>query len=289
MPCDCRKVRRSFSGRPYLIHVGWRTPEYNALIARHAEELSLDYEWVGVNEDLFKTAGLIKNAAMAVIWNGMQHYSPLVSRLCSLREIPLVFYEWGLLPQKETFTVDPHGLTGNSILMTDLGWIEHRDVEEMLKVRQYLQAAAPLAPVKNRVLVIGQVESDSQILHHTAYNRMEDFVHDVEVAYPDKDIVVRPHPKSKAKITPSNSKTLVQREGDLLKVAASCELVVGLTSTALYEAGILGVPVKAMGCHPLAVHEDHERVLAGIWALRVHRKTGRLSQVTQRFGIKPHA
>jgi len=66
-------------------------------------------------------------------------------------------------------------------------------------------------------------------------------------------------------------------------------VVIGITSTCLYEAAILGVPVVALGDHPLRLQPKylHERVLAGALALRVDRETGNLADVLDRFGIRP--
>jgi len=64
---------------------------------------------------------------------------------------------------------------------------------------------------------------------------------------------------------------------------------VGITSTCLYEAAILGVPVVALGDHPLRLQPKHlqDRVLAGVLALRIDRESGDLGSVLDRFGIRP--
>jgi hypothetical protein len=64
---------------------------------------------------------------------------------------------------------------------------------------------------------------------------------------------------------------------------------VGITSTTLFEAAILGVPVVALGDHPLRLRRPDEvdRVLAGALALRVNRSDGDLGAVLDRFNVRP--
>lgn len=105
--------------------------------------------------------------------------------------------------------------------------------------------------------------------------------------YPTGRIVARLHPNSSAKRWFPRAK--VGGAGDFLEAASKAGVVVGITSTCLYEAAILGVPVVALGDHPLRLQPKHlhDRVLAGVLALRIDRQTGDLGPALDRFGICP--
>ncbi len=269
----------------YLVHVGFKNVEYQRFASRCAADLGLGYRLVLVKDELFKTGSLIKGASLAVIWNGKQHYSPLAVDLCKQRDIPYVVYEWGLLPQATTFLADPRGFCGDSILCSDTSWINDEDRRALRFMRLKMQSKHPLNPKPKRVLCLLQIENDSQILYYTKYNYMREFVRDMEKEYEGADLEIRPHPKSNAVPPVTHSK--VVREGTLLERASQAELVVGLTSTGLYESAILGVPVKAYGNHPLSRNNATDDVLAGLLTLRFDRVNGRLSPILKRLNIVP--
>jgi capsule polysaccharide export protein KpsC/LpsZ len=269
-----------------IVHFGYNNQLESGIIRRYAQAQGCVYCWEGLRNNLFKAASVIKHASLVVIWNGLQHGTPLVTRLCRRRGIPVCYLEWGVLPQTTTFLVDPTGFCADSILARDVSWVTNADLERLYQVRAELQARYPLQPGKH-VLAILQIENDTQILYFSPYRNMEEFVVDVEAMYPSGKIIARPHPRSSAKRTFARAK--VRGGGDFLEAASKAGVVVGITSTCLYEAAILGVPVVALGDHPLRLQPKHlhERVLAGVLALRVERETGDLGQVLDRFGIRP--
>lgn len=270
----------------YIVHFGFDNEPESDLIRRYAVRRGYGYRWEGLKNDLFQTASVIKHASMAVIWNGLQYGTPLATRLCRRRGIPVCYVEWGLLPQMDTFLIDPNGFCGDSILARDVSWVTQADLERLQEVRAALQMKYPLER-GGHVLAVLQVENDSQTLYFSPYRNMEEFVADVETMYPTGTIVARPHPKSTAKRTFARAK--VVGDGEFLEAACKAGVVVGITSTCLYEAAILGVPVVALGDHPLRLQPRHlhERVLAGALALRVDRATGDLGLVLDRFNIRP--
>lgn len=270
----------------FIVHFGFNNQPETDLIRRYAEQRGYEYKWEGLKNDMFQAADIIKYASLAVIWNGFQFGTPLTTRLCRRRGIPVCYVEWGLLPQAETFSIDPSGFCGDSILARDVSWVTEADMERLQQTRAELQQRYPLQPGEH-VLAVLQIENDSQILYFSPYRNMEEFVADVEAMYPTGKIIARPHPKSTAKR--KFVRAAVEGGGEFLAAASKAAMVVGVTSTCLYEAAILGVPVAALGDHPLRLQPKHlhERVLAGALALRVERANGDLGAILDRFGIRP--
>lgn len=269
-----------------IVHFGFNNEYETNLVRRYAQRHGYIYWWEGAKNDMFKAAEVVKDAAMVVIWNGLQHNTPLAARLCRRRGIPHCFIEWGLLPQSQTFLVDPTGFCGDSILCRDLGWVTEEDLAELQHIRAELQTKHERRD-EGFILVPLQIHNDSQVLYHSPFRTMEEFVAVVEAMYPGQRIIVRPHPQSRAPRHVARAE--VCREGSFLDMAARASVVVGITSTTLYEAAILGVPVVALGDHPLRLRRPDEidRVLAGVLALRLNRPDGDLSTVLERFAVRP--
>ncbi len=270
----------------HIIHFTHDNQLDAGIVRRYAEERGYSYQWASIKSEPSKAADAIKYSAMAVIWNGLQHNAPLATRMCRRRGIPVCYIEWGLLPQSATFSVDPSGFCGDSILASDVSWVTDADVENLRKIRKQLQEQHPLQG-GNHVLVPLQIENDTQVLYFSPYRSMEEFVADVERMYPSDRIIVRPHPKSPTKRTFARAE--VDGAGSFLEAAARARLVIGITSTCLYEAAILGVPVLALGDHPLRSQPrcHHDQVLAGALALRLDRAIGDLGPILDRLRIRP--
>jgi len=272
--------------KKHIVHVGYNNQEETGVVRRYAQACGYSYRWEGLKNDLFKSASVIKHSSMAVIWNGLQHGTPLATRLCRRRGIPVCYLEWGILPQSSTFLVDPCGFCADSILAKDVSWVTQEDLKRLHRERARLQKEYPLQGGKD-VLAVLQIENDTQILYFSPYRKMEEFISDVEAMYPRGRIIARPHPRSTA--SRSFARAKIKAGGDFLDAASRAGVVVGITSTCLYEAAILGVPVVALGDHPLRLQPKHlhERVLAGVLALRIDREKGDLGPILYRFGIRP--
>jgi hypothetical protein len=73
-----------------------------------------------------------------------------------------------------------------------------------------------------------------------------------------------------------------------MDLASKAFFIVGITSTTLYEAGVLGKKVISLGDHPLNTHQNNtDKILAGAFALNINRQTGDLKSILDRFNIKP--
>jgi len=268
-----------------LVHVAYNNKSEVEMVKRLAVSYDLKYHRVPIDKSTFDTADYIKYAKLVVIWNGMQQSGPLVTNLCKIRNIPTVYIEWGLLPQSTTYLVDPKGFTGNSILCEDISWVNEEDLLKLYETRLDLQEKYPLSD-RGYVLVPLQIENDTQILQYTKYRNMDEFVRDIEYMYPNNRIIVKSHPKSRAKR--NFNKAVMSTEPDFLKLASQASIVVGLTSTTLCEAAILGKPVVSLGEHALNKNDlrDRDKVLAGMLALNLDRKTGNMRSILDRFNYK---
>jgi hypothetical protein len=190
-----------------------------------------------------------------------------------------------MLPQSASFFVDPKGFCGDSVLNGDLSWVTDADMERLHAKRAELQKTYPLDN-EGFILAPLQIHNDAQVLYYSQYKNMDEFIADVESLYPDDRIIARPHPNGGKKHSFKRAEEVF--EGDFLAWAARAKEVVCITSTCLYEAAILGVPVRALGDHPLATHPRamHDKVCAGALALCVPRG-GDIKPVLDRFRLKP--
>jgi hypothetical protein len=274
-----------------IVYIGWNGSECQGFVKRWAESLGRPYAFIGIDTEFFKVAGDLKRASFVVIWNGAQHNGRNAKALCEAMKIPYAFFEWGVAPQATTFLVDLDGFAGDSMLMRPLGWVGDADLKAYREGVVELRTKYPLEPKKGRVLVPLQIENDSQILYHCPYRNMGEFIEHVSAMYPSHDIVVRPHPKSGSQRPWKSARATIENRDtikDFYEAARISEVVVGINSTSLVEAAMIGVPVVALGRCPLAVQplRYRERLLAGYWALRVPRTTS-IGGVLQRFNLKP--
>lgn len=266
-----------------LVYSGWGNDEIHRFFKRYAIRHGYSYKWRGLKDHVFRTAEDIKFADLVAIWNGKQFTTSLVAELCRKRGIPHFFIEWGMLPQDGTYFVDPQGFCGDSILNDDLSWITNDDMQRLYRKRAQLQEKYPRHN-ESFILAPLQIHNDAQILYYSKYKTMNEFIDDVEAMYPNGRIVARPHPHGGNKGNHHFKRAEEIYEGDFLSWAARAHEVVAITSTCLYEAAILGVPVRAVGNHPFATHprELHDKVAAGALALCV-RRDGDLGKVLNRF------
>lgn len=283
-PIDFEDIKKN--SLPFVIHCGFNNEREVNLVKRFANDYGCAYWWEGIKNEIFKSGDKIKYANFAVIWNGYQHTSMSVSRICELRGIPKCYIEWGMLPQSDNFFIDPLGFCGSSILCKDLSWVTEKDLEILYEKREALQKEYPVED-GGYVLVPMQIENDTQVLHNSHYNNMYEFVSHVENMYPNNTIIVKPHPKSPAKRNFNRAQTT--DETNFLKLASHASVVVSITSTTLYEAGILGVPIVALGDHPVRLNKKDklDKVLAGAMALNIDRSNGSIKSVLDRFNLKP--
>jgi hypothetical protein len=260
------------------------------IVNRYAEHYGLTADHIDRQNTLFDCAPRIRDAAFVWIWNGMQNQCPLVASMCRRRGIPHAFFEWGMLPQTETFSVDLRGFCGASFLNDQLGWVTPLDIARLHAHRAELRQAHPLRD-EGYVLIVMQVECDTQMLFHTPYNDMDELIDHARAIAGPGDVRVRMHPKSGRNLAKRPLPSGVRQTHPaqtFLHDAAGARLVIGATSTCLWEAAVLGVPVLALGDHPLRTHcLEPDRAAAAALAMRIDRQTGDLWPCVERFGVRP--
>lgn len=272
-----------------VVYFGWDYQFLQEFAQRWIKEQNRPYEFIDHKADFHAVAAAMKGASFVLIWSGSQHNGRNAAEMCRSMGIPVVFFEQGMAPQSTTYFMDPMGFNQDSVLMKrDLSWITNEDIQTYRQGTDELRAKWPRKPIPGRILVTLQIESDTQILYHSMYRTMDEFIQHVETIYPASDLVFRPHPKSPRQDPKVGPRSKVETEGSLYEAAVKSELVVGINSTALIEAAILGVPVLALGECPLRITplRHRERLLAGYWALRVPRDASPAAVLT-RFGLRP--
>lgn len=267
-----------------LIQWSPRCRPYDEFVARYAKHFGLTVKRYGPADSAFRAWGEIKKARMVFIWNGLQGGSAIIADGCKRRGIPHVFFEWGMLPQKATFFLDLEGFCGRSMLNRSLQWVTSDDFARLEQFRRGLQAEHPLTD-EGFALLPFQIHNDTQIIYNSTFCDMIQFAQHVRRSFPGQRLRVRPHPRSGNKTVPAGFDGA--EGGDFLAWAARASSVVGITSTCLWEAAILGKPVFAFGDHALRTHAlDVDRACAGALALRV-RRDGDCLPVLERFGMRP--
>lgn len=257
-----------------------------------AEEFGLELGCIhsGHSSKWSKDVALLHDAALVIIWNGQQGTSTNVREYCLRRSIPFLCIEWGMLPQEDTYFVDPLGFNSKSSLMGPLNWVGENHLSALRQKRDELQREFPLQP-QGHVLVPLQILSDTQVMYHSCYNSMHELIEDLAVLFPNQKVLIRPHPKSGCKTTVpiSPNQVLSDCKEPFLAEASKASVVVGINSTCLIEAGVLGVPVFALGDCPIRHHprRNHELLFAAYLSRCCQRKDRDVLDIMYQVGVTP--
>lgn len=244
-----------------IVAVGWR----EFLTSEPVRKLGATP--IGCQGNFWRDADKIKTADLLIVWNARHYAGQHAVEIAKRKGIPFVVVENGLIDQASTLFWDRGGLCGDSELNGTLDWVTDYHFDCLYEKRAELQEEYPLEP-SGDVVVPLQIHNDTQVLYHTPYRTMDEFMADLAVMYPMQNVVIRPHPKSSAKRKPAGRRQRIEEGGEWLEAARRASVVVGLTSTCLYDAAILGVPVVALGDHPLRTHrrDMHDKVCAAALA-----------------------
>lgn len=255
---------------------------------RHAAAYGLGVCTLSRKAPVRAEAAKIRNCSFVWIWNGFHDNSAQFRELCTRQGIPFALCEWGLLPQADTFSIDPSGFCRWSSLNGDLSWVDKVDTRRLVDARNELRRQHPERD-DGYVLVPLQIGTDTQILYNTPYRTMQEFADHLQAVFPTERLIFRKHPKDSTPYRARSLNAKVCGEGGFMDVLAGAKSVVGLTSTCLLEAAIYGKPVLALGDCPLRTHapRNHDRVAAGALAMRLARANADPTPVLERFGLRP--
>jgi len=261
---------------------------FHMMAKRHATAYGLGVTKLSRKSPVRVESVKIRNCSFVWIWNGWHDNSAQFRELCKRQGIPFALCEWGLLPQEDTFSIDPSGFCGWSSMVDDLSWVTRADMARLADTRLELRRQHPERN-GGYVLVPLQIGTDTQILFNTPYRTMQEFVEHIESVFPTERLVFRNHPKDSTPYRVRSFNAKVCSKGSFLDAVAGAKSVVGLTSTCLLEAAIYGKPVLALGDCPLRSHapRNHDRVAAGSLALRLARANADPTAVLERFGLRP--
>ena len=256
---------------------------------KRQETICIAHDEKPYREELWYT--LLK-ARFVLIWNGWQFYQPIVRNFCRRRGIPHAFVEFGMLPQAKTYTVDRTGFCGESMLCGDLNWVSDDDMKELADRRTILRTEHPPRD-DGYVLCCLQLSYDTQIVSHSDWFDMQEVVDHTVEANPDRNVLVRRHPKSRK--APDISRwggrvSLDDPSQPLMGTVAGASKVVAVSSTCLYEAAAYGVDVEPLSPHPLSGREgpaDRDRAVAGAIAMTFPRNGKGLADRLNRVGCAP--
>ena len=195
------------------------------------------------------------------LWNGnLEHYKPL-RRLARERNISVTIVEVGWFPQRKWYHLDHLGINAKSSLMTDdLAWIGDEHLERLRGFAgEYLQGRR-WSGGGEYVLCPLQLEEDTNIQEHSPFKNMQAFIDHVErVMFPAETVLFKAHPVAAQR--QYRTRTPIVRGGDFLRMAQDARRVVGINSTCLLEAVMMGVPTTALGDGFLTAHQGREHKL----------------------------
>lgn len=268
------------SGRPSIL-VLCHT-EKQAAFVRDQPDVDWSNGW-----SLIQNEEAITHADLLVIWNGQQPEQRSVVAWAERQCVPTIFFEQGIIDQKANYSWAVEGFNAASELnRAVLATSEQR--ANLATVREQLQQQYPLEP-NGTVLVPLQLHRDTQVRYSTPYRTMDEFVECLAVAYPSQPVVLRTHPRYSGAMHrrswPSNFR--FETDGSFLQAAAKASVVVGLTSTCLWDAAVLGVPVVAWGDHPL--RRQPRRFHDDVTAIHLWRNLPRstpIGTVLDRLGLR---
>ena len=268
-----------------VVLVGWEAQWQNPILRRSVKQIGGDMKFIHARGNWWVDADRAKRADLLLIWNGMQYNMRSAVEMARRRGIPYLVFENGLFGQQQNWFWDSRGFNGESSMLC-LSDVSRDDLDRLDKHRAELHGTGWRREPEGFVLVPLQVENDTQILYHTPWESMDDFIDHLAMLYPTERVVIRPHPKSSARRAPAAANQEIQQGGSFLEIAAKASVVVGLTSTCLWESLIAGVPTIALGDHPIRYHPpSSDRLLAAAARSRNFHVSTPLQIILERFNI----
>ena len=220
----------------------------------------------------------LRDADYCFVWHGMSPWAAWAVNIRRLVEGHLRIVETGWFAQADNWHFDTQGIIGASSLCGPLGdapgdALERKRDEYEKRIKD---AAAPPLP-EGSVLVPMQLTRDVAVYGYAPFKTNTAWADHVLDKFPDTPVVFKTHPKqAKLKIDRRGRDDVrIVTHGEFAAYARQASRVYGQTSTALYEAALVGCPVTTVGRCPLWYHSDKAeqllRVMCHRQFPRVHR------------------
>lgn len=221
---------------------------------------------LGHNVTVSRTLAHSERYDEIVIWNGEHAMQQNAANAIRDRQQNLSFLEVGFFPQSENLLLSQNGSVGGNLFLGEiLNELNEAEASELDKFADaYFKDRKPASDVKptDPVLALFQLEDDFAIRNYSPFGSMQAFAEHVERMFPTSGtaIQLRPHPLDKGKRVATKRGTVVTGDS-LADQFSQASQVVGINSTALYEAALYGLPVTALGACPLRDHPASHRAI----------------------------
>lgn len=212
----------------------------------------------------FKDA--VSECSHVFMWGGEDICCQSLKEVCNEMGIPWSVLEVGWFPQSSFWTLDEEGINARSSLMhDDLSWVTDEHLQNMQQFREQYIGNNKWVGGGGYILVPLQLDEDSNIVLHSPFKSMQEFVNHCEWKFRDQRLVFKMHPKFRGKLNGSGKSFVVNDGSSFLDAAKHASLVYGINSTCLLEAALAGCPVEAIGDGFLKAHaHQKDKLLAAL-------------------------
>ena len=193
------------------------------------------------------------------IWNGAG------IDLTQLNHRNVRFLELSAVHQQEALYIDPVGVNAESSLLRDpLEWVTDQMIEKVHSARQLLCEGRTIDESRG-ILCPLQVENDTNMKWHSPFKTNQEFIDAVSEGDARK-LTFRRHPldpniEADYKLPPGCE----WDEGNLFDNIGRSSKVIGMNSTVLLQAALMGKPVEAYGEGYAKAHAHQlDKILAAL-------------------------
>lgn len=197
------------------------------------------------------------------VWNGEREFHQSIRQACRLERVPCSIVEVGYFPQKRYFTVDSRGINATSSLMDDsLDWVQAKHLDRVEDIRQAHLCGKRWEGDGGYVAVPLQMANDTNIVLHSSFSTMQEFIRHCEIKFPNQRVLFKKHPRDPGEY---ESMHPIHADGSFLDLAVSAKLVYGINSTCLLESVLLGAPTHSIGKGFISAHQHQlDKLLAAL-------------------------
>jgi hypothetical protein len=213
---------------------------------------------------------VLTTAIDVLIWNGSTPIFKLIKNKLHSLKVHFKYIECGFFPQNEFYYIDCDGINAQrSIAHSPLNWVT-KEMERAVTglTKTYFANMVAIEYESEYIFIPLQMPNDSNVQENSLFvNGMQEFIDYIQCQYTNVLLIFKVHTKDKMCYTTSGR--FVNEDSRGLVMGA--KLVHGINSTVLFEAALLGKPLKAEGdCLLNHLYADHITVLAAILATQTH-------------------